>query len=134
MVANDGLGVYEIIVAFAHIAFVAYLLGSAFANIFRFPWFPYAENPKPAVQRLASIGELLIAGVVSLPYFWGEGWGFTIAAALAYGVIISLVGLWRWRRGHVFRPANLLIPALLALALGTLKAGELAVFVSDVQA
>ena len=65
MVANDGYGVYEIIVAFAHIAFVALLLGSALTNIFRFPWFLYADEPRPAVQHGVGIAELLLAAVVA---------------------------------------------------------------------
>ncbi|NMR31208.1 hypothetical protein [Crystallibacter degradans] len=134
MVANDGLGVYEIVVAFAHIAFVLFLLGSAFANIFRFPWFLYANDPKPAVQRVTGMGELVIAGAVSLPYFWGEGSVFMIAVALAYAGVIALTGFWRWKRRHVFRPANLLTPALLALTFAAVKAGELAVPVPEVQA
>ncbi|ABM10450.1 MULTISPECIES: hypothetical protein [Micrococcaceae] len=134
MVANDGLGVYTIIVAFTHIAFVAFLLGSALANIFRFPWFIYADDPKPTVQRLAGIAELVIAGALSLPYFWREGSVIMIAVALAYAGGIGLVSLWRWKRGHVFRPVHLLAPVMLALAFGTLKAGELALFAADVQA
>ncbi|MFT4470832.1 hypothetical protein ACMX2H_13075 [Arthrobacter sulfonylureivorans] len=134
VVAADGYVLYEYIVAVAHIAFVAFLLGSGLGNLFRFPSFLYGDNPKPWVQRSVGIGELVVALVLSLPYFWGEGTVFTIAAALAYAGVIAVVAVSRWRRGHIFRPAYLLIPALLALALSALKAGELAAFIPDIQA
>lgn len=134
MVANDGYGVYEIMVAFAHIAFVALLLGSALTNIFRFPWFLYADEPRPAVQRGVGIAELLLAAVVCLPYFWGEGSSVAVLIALVYGLAVGALALWRWKKGHAFRLSSLLAPALLAFAFGTLKAGELAALAAGGQA
>ena len=102
MVANDGYGVYEIIVAFAHIAFVALLLGSALTNIFRFPWFIYADEPRAAVQRGVGIAELLLAAVVCLPYFWGQGSSVAALIALAYGLAVGVLALltaWRVSSG-----------------------------------
>jgi hypothetical protein len=125
MVANDGSGVYEIMVAFAHIAFVALLLGSALTNMFRFPWFMYADEPRPAIQRGVGIAELLVAAVVCLPYFWGVGSSVATLIAMAYGLAVGMLALWRWKKGHAFRLSSLLAPALLAFAFGVLKAGEL---------
>ncbi|WP_262106951.1 hypothetical protein [Arthrobacter sp. Marseille-P9274] len=120
MVANDGQGVFEIMVVMVHIAFVAFLLGSAFSNLFRLPWFVYGEEPGPAAQRWTGAGELGLAAVISLPYFWQAGAPVAVLVALAYGVALGVLALWHWRKEHAVRLSTLVTPAAIALAFGML--------------
>jgi len=120
MVANDGQGVYEILVVMVHIAFAAFLLGSAVSNLCRLPWFVYGEEPKPVVQRGIGVGELALAAVISLPYFWQDGALAAVLVALAYGVGLAVLALWHWRKEHAVRLSTLMTPAVIALAFAVL--------------
>ncbi|EMY32165.1 hypothetical protein D477_021558 [Arthrobacter crystallopoietes BAB-32] len=126
MVANDGQGVYEILVVMVHIAFAAFLLGSAVSNLCRLPWFVYGEEPKPAVQRWIGAGELVLAAVISLPYFWQDGAVAAVLVALAYGVVLVGLAFWHWRQEHAVRLATLVTPAVIALAFAVLALAGLA--------